>query len=93
MFLSLGLQLDLLSLRGRALPVVAVATVKLVLAPLVCLALARALHIDEPAASVVVLGTPPDPIPPAKGSAVPRSIADQTASFALPTVVTSCASS
>ena len=54
-FLALGLQLDVQALRGRALPVLASAAVKLLAAPLVCLALVRALHVEEPAASVAVL--------------------------------------
>ncbi len=58
-FLSLGLQLDIAALRGRVLPVALVSALKLVLAPLICLAVVRGLgalvHIDETIASVTVL--------------------------------------
>ena len=53
-FLSLGLQLDLKALQGRALPVAAVTALKLLLAPLLCLLIVRALRMPEPIASVVV---------------------------------------
>lgn len=54
-FLSLGLQLDVAALRGRVLPVALVSAVKLALAPVICLAVVRALHIDDPIGSVTVL--------------------------------------
>lgn len=40
-FLSLGLQLDVAALKGRALPVAVVAVLKLAVAPLLCLAIVR----------------------------------------------------
>lgn len=54
-FLSLGLQLDVGALRGRVLPVMVVAALKLALAPLLCLLFVRVLGLQEPIASVVVL--------------------------------------
>lgn len=54
-FLSLGLQLDVTALKGRALPVALVSLLKLAAAPLLCLLFVRALRLEEPVASVVVL--------------------------------------
>ncbi|XXX82351.1 AEC family transporter [Sorangium sp. So ce134] len=54
-FLALGLSLDLRSLRGRVRPLVAVAAVKLVLAPAVALGAALALGLKRPTSEVAVL--------------------------------------
>lgn len=54
-FLSLGLQLDIAALKGRVGSVLLVSVLKLALAPLLCLAIVRALSLVEPVASVVVL--------------------------------------
>ena len=55
MFLALGLSLDLRSLRGRVRPLVAVAAVKLLLAPAVALGAAVALGLKRPVSEVAVL--------------------------------------
>ncbi|WP_437311828.1 AEC family transporter [Sorangium sp. So ce388] len=54
-FLALGLSLDLRSLRGRVRPLVAVAAVKLLLAPAVALGAALALRLERPTSEVAVL--------------------------------------
>ncbi|WP_437291831.1 AEC family transporter [Sorangium sp. So ce406] len=54
-FLALGLSLDLRSLRGRVRPLVAVASVKLLLAPAVALGAAIALGLERPVSEVAVL--------------------------------------
>ena len=54
-FLSLGLQLDMRALAGRLLPVALVSALKLLVAPLLCLVMVRALRLEEPLASVAVL--------------------------------------
>ncbi|WP_437517714.1 AEC family transporter [Sorangium sp. So ce1099] len=54
-FLALGLSLDLRSLRGRVRPLVAVASVKLLLAPAVALGAAVALGLERPVSEVAVL--------------------------------------
>ncbi|WP_437738210.1 AEC family transporter [Sorangium sp. So ce1335] len=54
-FLALGLSLDLRSLRGRVRPLVAVASVKLLLAPAVALGVAVALGLKRPVSEVAVL--------------------------------------
>ncbi|WP_437786648.1 AEC family transporter [Sorangium sp. So ce1097] len=54
-FLALGLSLDLRSLRGRARPLVAVAAVKLLLAPAVALGAAVAFGLKRPTSEVAVL--------------------------------------
>ncbi|WP_437948389.1 AEC family transporter [Sorangium sp. So ce296] len=54
-FLALGLSLDLRSLRGRVRPLVAVAAVKLVVAPAVALGAAVALGLRRPVSEVAVL--------------------------------------
>ncbi|XXT24180.1 AEC family transporter [Sorangium sp. So ce429] len=54
-FLALGLSLDLRSLRGRVRPLVAVAAVKLLLAPAVALGAAVALGLERPTSEVAVL--------------------------------------
>lgn len=54
-FLALGLSLDLRSLRGRVRPLVAVASVKLLLAPAVALGAAVALGLKRPTSEVAVL--------------------------------------
>ncbi|XYI03576.1 AEC family transporter [Sorangium sp. So ce1128] len=54
-FLALGLSLDLRSLRGRVRPLVAIAAVKLLLAPAVALGAALALRLERPTSEVAVL--------------------------------------
>ncbi|AUX32890.1 MULTISPECIES: AEC family transporter [Sorangium] len=54
-FLALGLSLDLRSLRGRVRPLVAVAAVKLLVAPAVALGAAVALGLRRPVSEVAVL--------------------------------------
>lgn len=54
-FLALGLKLDLGAVRARAGTVVAVGAVKLLVSPLVCLAVVRLIQLPEPVASVAVL--------------------------------------
>ncbi|WP_437932333.1 AEC family transporter [Sorangium sp. So ce291] len=54
-FLALGLSLDLRSLRGRVRPLIAIAAVKLLLAPAVALAAALALRLERPTSEVAVL--------------------------------------
>ncbi|MGK3962868.1 AEC family transporter [Sorangium sp. So ce118] len=54
-FLALGLSLDLRSLRGRVRPLVAVAAVKLLLAPAVALGAALAFRLERPTSEVAVL--------------------------------------
>ncbi|WP_433937253.1 AEC family transporter [Sorangium cellulosum] len=54
-FLALGLSLDLRSLRGRVRPLVAVASVKLLLAPAIALGAAIALGLQRPVSEVAVL--------------------------------------
>lgn len=54
-FLSLGLQLDVRALRGRVGSVALVSALKLIVAPLVCLAIVRAMNLDDTIASVAVL--------------------------------------
>jgi len=54
-FLSLGLALDLRAVRGRAPIVVALAVIKLGVAPLVALVVVRALGTDSPMADIAVL--------------------------------------
>jgi hypothetical protein len=78
-FLSLGLQLDVSSLKGRIGSVTAVAVIKLVAAPAVALVVVRALALPEPVASVAVLDMA---MPSAMASVIVAAEADCDRAFA-----------